>query len=396
MGEEIQSADRDAEEYRRFTRRLLADVRALERMIELDMIESDVVRIGAEQEVFLVDASWQPSMSSVEVLGELEDERFTTELGRFNMEFNLDPLPFEGGCFRDLEEQLVDLIETAEVAAQKHGAEILLCGILPTLRKSHLTLDSMTPRNRYYALNEAMRALRGDDFEFRIKGRDELIVRHDNVMLEACNTSFQVHLQVPAETFVAQYNLAQLLAAPVLAAAVNSPVLFGRQLWAETRLALFQQAVDTRRPAATDYRTQDPRVSFGRRWLERSVVEIYQEDIARFRIVLGKDLGEDSLEVLRDGGVPKLRALSLHNGTVYRWNRPCYGITDGKPHLRIENRLLPSGPSVPDEIANAAFWLGLMTAGVGEIGNPADHVAFETVRDSFINAARLGLRAQLG
>ena len=394
MGEEIEGSHREAGEPRGFTRRLLADVRALERLIELGMIESDVTRIGAEQEIFLVDRQWQPALVSSEVLGELEDDRFTTELARFNLEINLTPAPFHGSCFRDLNEQLVDLLESAEMAARKHGAEILLCGILPTLRKSDLTLDAMTPRNRYRALNEAMVDLRGGDFDFRIQGRDELIVHHDNVMFEACNTSFQVHLQVPAESFVSQYNVAQLVAAPVLAAAVNSPILLGRQLWAETRIALFQQSVDTRRPGLMEHRRQEPRVSFGRRWLEKSVVEIYQEDVARFRVVLGRDEGEDSLEVLRSGGVPKLGALRLHNGTVYRWNRACYGISEGKPHLRIENRLLPSGPSVPDEVANAAFWLGLMTAGLDAYGNPADLMSFEAVKDNFIAAAQLGLRAQ--
>lgn len=395
MGEEIQSTQQNAEEQRRFTRRLLADVRVLERMIELGMIESDPIRIGAEQEVFLVDKNWRPAMASSEVLGELEDERFTTELGRFNMEFNLNPVPFAGSCFGDLNSQLVELIETAEVAARKHGTEILLCGILPTLQKSDLTLESMTPRNRYHALNDAMKELRGGDFEFRIKGRDELLVRHDNVMLEACNTSFQVHLQVPAETFAPQYNIAQLVAAPVLAASANSPLLFGRRLWAETRIALFQQAVDTRRPGVMEHRTQEPRVSFGRRWLEHSVVEIYKEDIARFRVVLGRDDEENSLEVLEAGGVPRLRALCLHNGTVYRWNRACYGISEGKPHLRIENRLFGSGPSAPDAIANAAFWLGLMVAGPEKYGNPAERMSFDAVRDNFLAAARLGLHAQV-
>jgi CBS domain-containing protein len=224
--------------------------------------------------------------------------------------------------------------------------------------------------------------------------RDDVIIRHDNVMLEACNTSFQGHLQVGAEDFAEQYNIAQLVAAPVLAAAVNSPLLFGRQLWAETRIALFQQSVDTRRSDLLEHRHEEPRVSFGRRWLDESVTEIFREDIARFRVVLGQDRNENALEEVRAGRVPELHALRLHNGTVYRWNRPCYGISDGKPHLRIENRLLPSGPSGPDEIANAAFWLGLMVGVRGEYGDLRSRQPFEDVRDNFVAAARLGMRAQ--
>ena len=395
MGEEIQGTERDSDELRRFTQHLLIDIRALEKMIEDGMIESDITRVGAEQEIFLVDGHWRPALVGPEVLAELEDERFTSELGRFNLEFNLDPAEFTGNCMSELQGQLVGLLEEAEVAAHKYDAEILLCGILPTLLKSDLSLDSMTPRNRYYALNDAMKQLRGEHFRFRIKGRDELIVSHDNVMFEACNTSFQVHLQVSAETFAQQYNIAQLISAPVLAAAVNSPLLFGRRLWAETRIALFQQSVDTRRPDMLEHRSEEPRVSFGRNWLQKSVVEIFKEDVARFRVVLGADREENSLEVLQAGGVPRLAALCLHNGTVYRWNRPCYGISEGKPHLRIENRLLPAGPSVPDAVANATFWLGLMIGGLEEYGDVASSISFDAVRDNFIAAARLGMRAQV-
>ncbi|MDX1643093.1 MAG: glutamate-cysteine ligase family protein [Thermoanaerobaculia bacterium] len=396
MGEEVHSSQPDSEELRRFTQRLLVDLRVLEEMIERGLIESGVHRIGAEQEMFLVDRSWRPALLATELLAGLDDERFTTELGRFNLEANLYPVSFEGRCFSDLETQLQELLGAARMAAARHDAEILLVGILPTLEKSDLTLDAMTPRNRYRALNEAMKQLRGEEFQFRIKGRDELLVRHDNVMLEACNTSFQVHLQVGADDFARLYNIAQLIAAPVLAATTNSPLLFGRRLWAETRIALFQQSVDTRRPGVLEHRHQQPRVSFGRSWIERSVVEIFQEDIARFRVVLGRELGESSLDVLRGGGVPELTALRLHNGTVYRWNRPCYGLSEGRPHLRIENRVLPAGPSVSDEIANAAFWLGLMVGAAAEYGDPAGEMPFEVARDNFVAAARLGLRSQLG
>jgi CBS domain-containing protein/gamma-glutamylcysteine synthetase len=395
MGEEIQTSECDAEELQRFTQHLLIDLRALEKMIEESWIESDIVRIGAEQEAFLVDDCWRPALANLKVLADLaDDERFTSELGQFNLEFNLDPVEFSGRCLSELSEQLEGLIGRAREAAAQHGAEIVLTGILPTLLKSDLGLDAMTPKLRYYALNEAMNRLRGEQYQFRIKGRDEVIISHDNVMLEACNTSFQVHLQVSAEDFAEQYNIAQLVGAPVLAVAANSPLLFGRQLWAETRIALFQQSVDTRRSDLLEHRRQEPRVSFGRRWLDESVTEIFREDIARFRVVLGRDRSENALEEVRAGRVPELWALRLHNGTVYRWNRPCYGISNGRPHLRIENRLLPAGPSGPDEIANAAFWLGLMVGVRAEYGDLRSQMPFEDVRDNFVAAARLGLRAQ--
>jgi CBS domain-containing protein len=251
----------------------------------------------------------------------------------------------------------------------------------------------MTPVDRYYALNDAMRRLRGKDWEFFIKGTDELIIRHDSVMVEACNTSFQVHYQVGPEEFAPLYNLTQAVAGPVLAGACNSPLLFGRRLWRETRIALFQQSVD-HRAAGLHLREQAPRVSFGRRWVDDSVLEIFQEDIARFKVLLAAEIDEDSLALLGRDEVPQLDALRLHNGTIYRWTRPCYGVLGGKPHLRIENRILPSGPTVLDEMANASFWFGLLS-GLSRIYPDVRQVMeFDAAQENFVAAARFGLAAQ--
>lgn len=384
----------DPERLRRFTRQLLTDLRALEAMLESARFETGIRRIGAEQELFLVDAHGRPAPIALEVIAAAADDHFTTELARFNLEFNLDPLELRGDCFARLEQQSLDLLETARRAAAGAGGRAVLCGILPTIAPSDLTLESMTPRPRYRALDEALRRLRGESFTFRIRGVDELLVRHDSVMLEACNTSFQVHLQVDPADFAGAYNTALALAGPTLAAAANSPLLFGRQLWRETRIALFEQSVDTR-SADSPYRQQDGRVSFGRGWVDSSVVEIFREDIARYRVLLAAEAEEDPFVVLGRGEAPKLGALRLHNGTVYRWMRPCYGILDGRPHLRIENRILPAGPSVPDEIANAALWLGLMVALPTHLGDPRRLMRFRTAQENFLAAAQNGLAAML-
>jgi CBS domain-containing protein len=393
MGEHDIQNGPDSKQLREFTKKLLADLHALEHMLEEGLIESGVTRIGAEQELFLVDEEWRPQPLSLEVLERIDDPHFTTELGKFNIEFNLDPIDLSGDCLRKLEAQLNELLEKAYTGAAAAGAELVLIGILPTIDKSDLTLDQMTPMPRYYRLNEAMTRLRGREYDLRIKGRDELLVQHDNVMLEACNTSFQVHFQVAPERFARRYNIAQAVAAPVLAAAVNSPMLFGRLLWRETRIALFQQSVDTRAPSA-HLRERSPRVSFGRKWVEESALEIFQEDLARFRVIMSTEVDEDPFDSLRDGRAPELRALRLHNGTVYRWNRPCYGISEGRPHLRIENRVFPSGPTPIDEIANAAFWFGLMSGVSLLYGDITQKMEFEDTRENFVKAARLGLDAQ--
>ncbi len=394
MGRQDVRPDLSPEAIRAFTRAILRDLKALERMLDQDMIESDVRRCGAEQELFLVNSGWRPAPVSQEVLSHLpEDGPFTTELARFNLEINFEPLHLEGRVFSRLEERMLDRIAQVREAAREEGADVILTGILPTLSKSDLSLDNITPRPRYYALNEALTRMRGGEYRLRIEGTDELNIKHDSVMLEAANTSAQFHLQVSADEFVDLYNLSQVASAPVLAAGANSPLLFGKRLWAETRIALFQQSLDTR-SATLHLREMSPRVRFGEKWAKDSVVELFQEDIARFRVLMATEVEEDPFAMLKQGEIPKLEALQLHNGTVYRWNRPCYGISDGKPHLRIELRSLASGPTVTDEVASAAFWIGLVMGMSDKYGDVTRHMEFDEAKSNFLAAARLGLNAR--
>lgn len=392
MGRDVSGEEQGPEAVRAFSKALLRDLQAMEQMIRDGMIESGIRRIGAEQEMFLVNDGWRPAPVATEVLDRLEGP-FTTELALFNLEANIEPRLLEGRCFSDMEARISELVAQAREAAAESDAEVVLTGILPTLTKTDLSLDNITPRPRYHALNDALLKMRGGEpYKLRIEGTDELYLEHDSVLLEACNTSCQVHLQVEAEEFATMYNVAQLITAPVLSSAVNSPVLFGKRLWDETRIALFQQSVDTR-SAGVHMRELSPRVRFGEHWVDESVTELFQEDIARFRVLLTSEVSEDPLQVLRDGGVPKLEALQLNNSTVYRWNRPCYGIGDGKPHLRIECRVLPAGPTVKDEVANAAFWIGLVLGATEEYGDVRSRVDFDEVKANFLAASRHGLRA---
>jgi CBS domain-containing protein/gamma-glutamylcysteine synthetase len=394
MGEQNVHEQSQREEIRVFLKHLLKDVRALEHMLEHGLVESDVRRIGAEQEIFLVDLAWRPAPIATEVLEKLDDEHFTTELGRFNLEYNLDPLTFGGSCLSDMERQIDELLVKVRTVARQCGGEVVLTGILPTIKKSDLELENMTPIPRYFALNEAMTRQRGGDYEFFLKGIDELHLRHDSIMVEACNTSFQVHFQAAPAEFALLYNAAQAVTAPVLAAAANSPFLFGKRLWWETRVGLFQQSIDTRR-TTPHLREQIPRVSFGRQWVRSSALEIFREDIARFRTLLSTDMEDDPFEAIEQGTAPSLKALRLHNSTVYRWNRVCYGISEGRPHLRIENRILPSGPTPRDEVANAALWYGLVSGVLEEYGDVTKCFNFDDVRTNFFAAAQQGLNAQL-
>lgn len=394
MGEQLVHSISQPEERQKFVRQLLDDVQALEYMIKENMFETDVVRIGAEQEMCLVfKDSFKPAPINMEVLDKMESWDWVgTELAKFNLETNLSPRVFTNKALSELEEEnYTHLSKIREVLGQ-HNADVLLAGILPTLRKFHLDMSYLTPKERYFALMESITAQRqGGAHELRLLGIDELLVKHSSPLLEACNTSFQVHLQVTPEEFVKLYNISQTVAAPVMAIAANSPIVFGRRLWHETRIALFQQALDTR-TTVDHMRERSPRVNFGSGWLKGSILDIYREDIARFRVLLAGTVEEDSIQMLQEGKVPKLKALQVHNSTVYRWNRPCYGISpNGKPHLRIENRVLPSGPTVVDEVANAAFWLGLMVGFNNEYKDITQHISYADIRDNFGKGARYGI-----
>jgi CBS domain-containing protein len=393
MGTFDVESSQDEGALRIFARQLIQDVRALEHMLQEGMLETDVRRVGSEQEMFLADSSWNPAPIAETILEHSDIPNLVPELTRFNLEINLDPLVFKGDCLSRMEANINERLAAVRALVESHDAHVVLTGILPTIRLTDASIENMTPRPRYFALNDAISRLRGGPMEIQIRGTDELYVTHDSIMLEGCNTSFQTHFQVSPNEFARLYNIAQTVAAPVLAAAANSPLLFGKRLWRETRIALFQQAVDTR-GTNLYLREMSPRVHFGSNWVDSSVMEIFKEDIARFRVLLTAPDIEDPFVELSEGRVPKLSALQLHNGTVYRWNRACYGIYDGKPHLRIENRILPSGPSVVDEVANAAFWFGLVSGLARAEGDVRDALDFDDAKTNFIVAARVGLAAQ--
>ncbi|MEQ8706570.1 MAG: CBS domain-containing protein [Phaeodactylibacter sp.] len=394
MGEQRVSLVQDKASMQQFVKKLLRDVQALEYMLDNDWFENDIVRIGAEQEMCLVHRkTYKPATIAMEALEHMKDYDWVeTELARFNLETNLDPREFTGFCLSELEKENAGKLDKISERLEGLKAQLILTGILPTLRKYDLEMHNLTPKKRYYALMEAINSqLQGSAYELRISGIDELLVRHNSPLLEACNTSFQVHLQVSPNNFAPLYNISQVLAAPVIAIAANSPIVFGKRLWHESRIALFQQALDVR-TTQEHMRQRSPRVSFGTNWLDKSIMEIYKEDIARFRVLLSADVEEDSIKLLAEGKVPKLRALQVHNSTVYRWNRPCYGVSpNGKPHLRIENRVIPAGPTVVDEVANAAFWLGAMEGMHAAYPDIRTKIGWEDAQDNFIKSAKFGV-----
>ncbi len=376
-----------------YIKQLMSDIKALEYMLENDMFEKNTQRIGVEQEFCLVNKEWEPSNNADVILKELDGTYFTSELALYNLEINLTPHELKGTCFSELHTELKSLLDQAKEAAAKYDTKILLTGILPTIRAKHLGLRYMAPVERYKVLNEAIKEVRKNDIELHIKGVDELNLKHDSILYEGCNTSFQSHLQIDPDDFADTYNWAQAIAGPLLSICTNSPILMGRELWEETRIALFAQSIDTR--ASTFIMNErEPRVGFGNKWAEGSVADFFKDSVIGFRSLITTDLDLDSMSELENGKTPKLKALKLHNGTVYKWNRLCYGTTNGKPHIRIENRYIPSGPSTEDEIANMMFWVGLMKGRPKEFEDIHTKMDFKDIKSNFFNAARYGMSAQ--
>lgn len=373
-----------------YNEHLLADIRALEIMCREGLIEEGITRIGAEQELCLIDHNWYPAPYAMELLEASGEDRFTTEITRYNLEINLDPLLLEGHCFRTLYRQLKNDMKLLSDKGEALGVRVLLTGILPTISLKHLRAEYMAPVDRYYALNNLMRELRGREFDLHIKGVDEVSLKHDSVLFEGCNTSFQTHLQVGADDFINSYNWAQMIAGPVLSICTNSPLLLGKELWDETRIALFNQSIDTR-ASSFQLNERESRVSFGDDWAPSCVADLFRQEVLRFRSLLTSDFQGLSDEMLAGGEVPELRALALHNGTIYRWNRACYGVTKGKPHLRIENRYIPAGPTLKDEVANMAFWVGLMKGRPQAYNDLSSKYDFRDVKNNFLMAARYGM-----
>lgn len=394
MGDQRVSTGIGGSEIRNFTKSVLRDLEALDQMLERGMLEDDKLRIGAEQEMFLVDSAMCPAPVAMKVLERADDPRLTTEIGLFNLEANLTPLDFAGSCLSTLEGEMNELVGIVRKAAREISSDTVLVGILPTIQESDLVTENLTPLPRYIELNRILSEMQGHDRIIHIKGLDELSLHQDATFIEFCNTSFQVHLQVGISEYAKYYNWAQAIAAPVLASAVNSPILLNNRLWMETRLALFKHAVDSR-SETFQARGQPSRVHFGFDWMPDSIIDSIREDVVRFRNIITRNIGEDSLETLAQGGIPELKAWLMLNGTIWRWNRTCYGVLDGKPGLRIEARYLPSGPTVIDEMANAAMFFGLMMELPNEYGDVRDLISFDDAKENFHSAARYGFKSQI-
>ncbi|TIC88564.1 glutamate--cysteine ligase [Nocardioides sp. GY 10113] len=362
-----------------------------ERMLAESIFDTDDPMTGLEVELNLVDPNGDPALRNAEALALIADPDFQTELGRFNIEMNVEPGFLRGGGLRRYEEALRRSLNAAEQRSAQIDAHLVMIGILPTLTPEHLTEETISANPRYKLLDEQILRARGEDIVIDIIGDERLRTTADSIMPEAACTSTQLHLQTSPERFAAYWNASQAIAGVQLGLSANSPYLLGKRLWRETRVPLFEQATDTR---SEELKAQGvrPRVWFGERWIT-SVFDLFEENVRYFPALLPVTDEEDPLTVLEAGGTPTLSELRLHNGTIYRWNRPVYDIRNGVPHLRVENRVLAAGPTVVDTVANAAFYFGLVRA-LAESDRPLwSQMSFGVAEENFHAGSRDGIDA---
>ena len=395
MGTEVRTATFTREQRQQYREKVRLCLDVFERMLAHSQFEFDRPMTGMEIELNLVGKDYRPKMDNADVLVAIQDPEFQTELARFNIEFNVPPRPLPGDAALELERDLRTSLNEAERRSSGLDTHIVMIGILPTVMPENFEGDWMSANTRYQALNDAVLAARGEDIYLDIEGPSgERLVRYaDSLAPESACTSMQLHLQVEPVHFAAHWNAAQVLAGPQLALGANSPYFFGHQLWAETRIELFSQAADTR---SVELRNQGvrPRVFFGERWIT-SVFDLFEENVRYFPALLPEISDEDPQAVLEAGQVPELSELRLHNGTVYRWNRPIYDTARGRPHLRVENRVLPAGPSIVDTLANSAFYYGALRTLAREDRPLWTKMSFVAAEENFVAGAREGIDSRL-
>jgi gamma-glutamyl:cysteine ligase YbdK (ATP-grasp superfamily) len=393
VGRDIQAIKISGEDRRRYREKVRRSLDVFARMLRERLFEEDPSTVGQELELNLVDEHGMPSMRNAAALDAIASPAWATEVGQFNLEINVPPRTLDGDALATLEHELRSDLNAADVRARTVGSRLVMVGILPTLAEHDVDEDSMSANERYKVLNEQIFAARGEDMRIEIDGAEQLLTHSDSITPESACTSVQLHIQVSPDDFADYWNAAQSIAGVQVALAANSPYLFGKQLWHETRITLFEQATDTRADELKEQGVR-PRVWFGERWIT-SVFDLFEENLRYFPALLPICEEEDPLAVLDAGAIPGLAEMALHNGTIYRWNRPVYGIAAGRPHLRVENRVLPAGPTIADVIANSAFYYGLVRS-LAEAQRPIwTQMSFATASENLHEAARHGLDAQL-
>jgi hypothetical protein len=380
MGKEVQSGGYSEEEVIEYNKRLKAETEILKSWFENDRFVKDMDMTGVELEAWLTDNDMLPDPYSTEFLKELDDEQVVPEIARFNFEINSTPYDLTGKVFSKLEKELKKIWDNCEAVAERNKKNALLVGTLPTLRAHMLSMEYLSPQNRYAIMNEQVMKMRdGKPLFIRLEGKDQLYMYMDSVIAECAATSLQIHLSINQANAKRYYNASMIASAFLIAVSANSPYFFGKELWDESRIAIFEQSVDLETESSKDQKKMK-RVTLGNGYLKESLFELFEENVEDYPILLAE---------LHDSPPEELAHLQMHNGTIWRWNRPIVGVDKkGNPHLRIEQRTPSAGPTLVDSIANSAFYIGLVDYLANMEVPPESIIPFEDTILNFYKASR--------
>lgn len=380
MGQEIESSDFSNHDFSVFSRNLKQETKDLLNLFENNQFANKDNIGGFEIEAWLVSSSGAPVPANQTFLEKLNNPLVVHELAAFNIEINSIPVKLKHAVLTNMEARLQETWDECRNVAKELYMDLMMIGILPSIQEQQLTTTNMSKLNRYQALNKQVLKLRdGKPLELDITGKETIQTIHRDVMLESACTSLQLHFQTPIDKAAQTYNASIMLSAPIVAATANSPYLFGHELWDETRIPLFEQAVEL---VSKNYR----RVTFGNAYVKQSLFECFEENLKHYPVLVPlKKQEEDN----------RLSSLRFHNGTIWRWNRPLIGFENDRPHIRIEHRVIPSGPTVTDSIANTAFYFGLAHKLAEDIDSLIEQLSFEQAKDNFYKCAKYGLSAKI-
>ena len=372
MGDEIQQEYFEQADYDRFQQRLEQETELVRDLFQKRAFDNSSRMLGYELELCLADRDGLPSKINSKVIDAAANPLFTTELAKFNMEINGNPFPYQTDVFNRIESDLTELYNQAETAAAEYDSQIGLFGVFPSVSDEHLNPDQyMTELHRYSQLSRQLLSMRGRPVQLQLEGEEQLVVKKNDVMLEALATSLQIHLQVPFDEIVPTYHAGLWSSMLILGATANSPLVLGKCCWQESRIGIFKQAVDTRNPQEIKDHIV-PRVHLGKRYIN-SLLDLFEDNFYYSPIMP---------EVV-DRPLEDLHHLCLHNGTIWRWVRPIIARNkDGSYHLRLELRVVPSGPTLIDTLANTVFYVSL-TEGLKTLGDGLTEVAYKTLEADF-------------
>ncbi len=382
MGQEISRDIYSSDEELEFKEKLKSETSLLNSEIKANEINSESLMCGYEIEGWLVNKDSRPEPASDTLIQRVKDENIVPEISKFNFEINGAPQNFHHQTLSNIQSDIELKWDRCQRVANMSGWDITTIGSLPSVTEQDLTIINMAPHKRYFTLNKKVLEMRGGKpISLRIQGEELYQNKFPDVMTESAATSMQIHIGTTLEDAKSKYN-ASIIASSILAGTcANSPFLFKKQLWDESRVPIFEQSVDLD-SFRNSFGENIKRVSLGNGYIDKCVSELFIENELKYDVLIPELFETDPHDY---------KHLSFHNGTIWRWVRPIISrCENGRTHLRLEQRVPSAGPSNIDMVANMAFTIGL-TEYLAKVDDIEHLIPFYTSKFNFYNACRSGL-----